>query len=106
MRERTLQRYLKCVEVAVRVVVLDAELAELRQRTLPRGRVDQICGAGLEQVMSFAAGVGDSGQEAARQLLLDVKVPVFVVQIVAQPVDALGAEAQRLKLTDKGIDRE
>src|SRR5204862_1390828 len=88
------------------VVVLDAELTELRQGTFAGRRVDQMSGAGLEQVMSLAAGVSEAGQKVARQLLLDGEIPVLVVQIVAQPIDPLGAEAQRLKLADKRIDRE
>ena len=56
--------------------------------------------------MSFAASVSGLEQEAARQLLLDVEVPVLVVQIAPVPIDRLRAEAEGLKLAKEGLDRE
>src|SRR4051794_19512939 len=106
MPERALDRHLKRMKIAVRIVVLNAELAELRERALPPRRVDQIGGARLEEVVPFASGVSDPRDEAARQLLLDIKIPVLVIQVVAKAIDPLGAEAQRLKLADEGIDRK
>src|ERR1035437_2242367 len=55
--------------------------------------------------MSFAALVTDREHEAARQLLLDVEVPVFVVQVAAQPIDGPGGDPLPLKLGHEWLDR-
>src|SRR2546426_390528 len=95
-RERTLHRCQERVEGAVAVVVFDLELAELRQRSFAADRIFEIDLTRAKQIVSNTPDVADLTGEAMRQLPLDQEIPVFVVAILAIPVDPFGTRALSL----------
>jgi hypothetical protein len=62
------------------------------KRALAGGRIDQVHGVLVEEVMAFAAHVADLGDEAVSQFLLHHEVVVVVREVLAMAVDGLGAE--------------
>src|SRR3954454_9862083 len=102
--ERALEGQLQRVKIAVSVVMLDSKLAEVRQRTLSRHGVEAVIGAGIEKVVALAADIADHADKAVRKLLLNLEVPILVVQVAAQTIDSLRTGAFRLKTTSERRD--
>ena len=107
MRERALQRHLQRMEIAVAVVPASGRTpANCGNGRLPVAGSIRFVVRESEQLVSFAALVTDREHETARQLLLDIEVPVLVVQIAAKPIDRpLGLTPSALQLAEERLDR-
>src|SRR5262245_52491288 len=86
------------VEVIVAVVGLQAEGTEPGKRTRSGRGIDQIDRVLRKEMVSFTTRVARLEQPVLGQLLLDHEVPVFVVEVLAVPVDRLGAEKLVLRI--------
>ena len=92
--EGALQRSLQRIEVTVGAIALEAIRTERRNGPGGGFRQEAVGGNFAEQVATPAAYIAHLSDKAVGQLLLNVEVPVFVVQVFPVRIDRLRASAR------------
>ena len=69
------------METAIAIVMFDPKLAKVRQRALLGDGIDAVVRTAIEKVVPLAADVANHADEAMGQLLLNLEIPILVIQV-------------------------
>src|SRR4051812_19706455 len=100
-----LQRRLQRMETAIAVVMFDPKLAKVRQGALFSDGIDTVVRAAIEKAVPLAADVANHADEAMGQLLLNLEIPILVVQVAPQAIDSFWTGSFRLETAQEWRNR-